>query len=86
MLLVCHVISQNRKIKGSRDFIVKVSYHSAKFGDYRDSGSFSCNLAKPRDQSNIWLHGLKLLKISHYPTKFSSLRHCSSGDIIGFSL
>ena len=45
MVLICHVISQDHVIKGSRDYWqkpLKLSYHSTKFGahSYRGSGEF----------------------------------------------
>ena len=57
MVLVCHLISQDHVIKESCDFIIRSpsSYHSAKFGDHKHSGSgnitvFVCH-PRPRDQS-----------------------------------
>ena len=34
MILVYHVISQDRVIRGSCDFLSKLSHHSAKHGNY----------------------------------------------------
>ena len=40
------------------------------------------DLAKPHDQSIMWIYGLKLIKLSHHPSKYGGHRHCGSGDIM----
>ena len=60
---------------------IKVSYHPGRFGSHNHSGSrdamdFPHDLARPRDQSVIWLYGFEPLKLR------PRHRHCGSGDMM----